>query len=389
MRLGLSTAALPLALVLALTPPAIACTAFLICGNGEVLYGNNEDFWDPNTRIWFVPAEGEAELGYVAVGYDNMFPQGGMNTAGLAFDGFATAARPMHKQAGKLEYEGDGLIADVMKTCSTVEEVVNMLEPFDLSWLENAMLQFADATGDSVIIEGDEFVRGNGRYQVCTNFYQSSVDDRRAACPRFDAASEILGNADMVSVDLCLEALAATAQQNVAQTLYSNVFDLKRGVIHLYNFHNFQRAVVLNLEEELQQGERVLVIADLFPPTFGYTSYLRARQAEMDVKRNEMRGKPVDAKTLDSYAGTYRMDGGATGPIEIKVRREGRKLLAATNGEDEIELTPRGAAEFFVINDQGTQFIEFTRDASGKVTSMSTRMPDLGWEFEAKRVGDG
>ena len=35
------------------------------------------------------------------LGYDNGFPQGGMNDAGLAFDGFATGARPMSKQDGK------------------------------------------------------------------------------------------------------------------------------------------------------------------------------------------------------------------------------------------------------------------------------------------------
>ena len=85
--LSLATAAL---LVL-VAPAALACTAFLICGNGEVLYGNNEDYWDTNTRMWFTPGE-NGDLGYVAVGYDNLFPQGGMNEAGLAFDGFSLFA---------------------------------------------------------------------------------------------------------------------------------------------------------------------------------------------------------------------------------------------------------------------------------------------------------
>ena len=36
----------------------------------------------------------------------------------------------------------------------------------DLRFLENAMLMFADRSGDSVIIEGDEFLRKEGRFQV-------------------------------------------------------------------------------------------------------------------------------------------------------------------------------------------------------------------------------
>lgn len=120
-------------------------------------------------------------------------------------------------------------------------------------------------------------------------------------------------------------------------------------------------------------------IPDLFPRTFGYDTYLRRRQAEMDKKRSELRGEAVDRATLDSYVGTYRIDEGATGAIEIEVRRDDDKLIALTNGKDEVELLPRSDSEFFVVDEKGTQFIRFVRDDSGEVISMDTRMPDLGW----------
>ena len=60
---GLAIAAF-LITVLAVAPIVDGCTAFLASGEDGVLFGNNEDFWNPATKMWFVPA---AERGYGAV----------------------------------------------------------------------------------------------------------------------------------------------------------------------------------------------------------------------------------------------------------------------------------------------------------------------------------
>jgi hypothetical protein len=39
-----------------LASPAVPCSAFLVVGQGSVLFGNNEDYWNPETRVWCVPA---------------------------------------------------------------------------------------------------------------------------------------------------------------------------------------------------------------------------------------------------------------------------------------------------------------------------------------------
>ena len=71
---------------------ADACTAFCaLDATGRVLVGNNEDYNNPRTKIRFIPAE-PGSYGRMYVGFDDLWPQGGMNERGLWFDGFATPA---------------------------------------------------------------------------------------------------------------------------------------------------------------------------------------------------------------------------------------------------------------------------------------------------------
>lgn len=372
-----------------LPAPALPCTAFLVCGGGEVLMGNNEDFWDPNVRIWFVPAE-EGRLGRVYLGYENLFPQGGMNEAGLAFDGFATERYPMRKQEGKEVFEGN-LIDEVMATCSTVEEAVAFLTRYDLRRLENAMLMFCDRTGDSVIVEGDELLRKEGSFQVVTNFYQSRQENDRAMCPRFDAAVGKLEAAKTVDLALCRRVLAATAQETGAPTQYSNVLDLKRGLVNLYHFHNFEEVVVFDLAEELRRGEHVVEVPSLFPKTFAYRRFLSQREHEQAEEIARRRGKPVDRKILDEYAGRYEIEIPGAGTITVTLRRDGDRLLARSKGaairdeEKEAELIPQTETAFFLVDDQGTTEVRFERDEHGTVTGIVVK-PPLGSPVRGKRA---
>jgi hypothetical protein len=252
---------------------ALPCTGFLVVGDGRVLFGNNEDFWNPETRVWFVPATG-ARHGVMYLGFDNGFPQGGMNDAGLAFDGFATSPTPLTQQEGKRAFPGNP-ISEAMETCATVDEVVTFLEGVDLTpLLTRAMLFFADANGDSVIVEGDTFLRKQGDFQAITNFYQSAQDDDLAQCPRYAAAVRILEAREETSLDVCTQALSASAQRGRrVASLYSNVFDLEARTAHLYLLYDFEHPVVLDLDEELAKGARTLRLPDLFPPSPAYEQY--------------------------------------------------------------------------------------------------------------------
>src|SRR5512133_3528435 len=77
-RLALLTALLAAA-------PAFPCTIFKLTRNGATLVGNNEDYSDPETRVWFLPPKANMH-GRVYFGFANGFAQGGVNDAGLFFD---------------------------------------------------------------------------------------------------------------------------------------------------------------------------------------------------------------------------------------------------------------------------------------------------------------
>src|SRR5580765_1033069 len=68
-----------------LTTSARACTIFVLTDTNRTLFFNNEDWSNPNSRIWFVPARW-GDYGYAAVGFDDGWSQGGVNTMGLAYD---------------------------------------------------------------------------------------------------------------------------------------------------------------------------------------------------------------------------------------------------------------------------------------------------------------
>ena len=123
-------------------PSAIGCTGLYGFQNGVALAGNNEDYWNSNTRMWFVPA-GEGSYGRVYFGFDNGFPQGGMNEKGLFFDGFATGPVEVAGGAAKPKYPGN-LIDAAMAECATVEEVVALFNLHNLEFLSTAMLMFGD-----------------------------------------------------------------------------------------------------------------------------------------------------------------------------------------------------------------------------------------------------
>ena len=111
--------------------------------------------------LWFVPAT-QGTYGRVYVGYDDFAPQGGMNEKGLWSDAFATAPVEAAASAGEPAPPGN-MMDKAMAECATVEEVVRLYGRYDRSFMKGAVLMFADASGDSVVIEPDAVLRKHGR----------------------------------------------------------------------------------------------------------------------------------------------------------------------------------------------------------------------------------
>ena len=380
-----------LLIVILLVPQAQACTAFVVYRNGMALAGNNEDFWVTDTKIWYVPSDGSkrgmaGKLGRVYFGFNNFYPQGGMNEAGLFFDGFATAENKIKNSKGKSRFEGN-IVDHVMANCSTLDEVVEVFEKYDLSFLANAMLMFGDQHGDSVIIEGDEFLRIKGDHQVVTNFYQSLTSPEKCHCSRYKAAVKELAKRDPVSIESCRDILAKTRQNGRAPTQYSNVYDLKEGLIYLYHFHEFDEVVVIDLKKELAKGPHELDLPSLFSKKDRFVEFEARRKRDIQRQVNARIAKNIDPKSFHEFAGEYAFDIGGKQKAKVNFLVEDDGLFAYSDTDKEKQqLFPEAKDRFFFVHDHGLQTFEFSRGEDKQVTGVVVKILDLDRRFEGVKV---
>jgi len=251
--------------------PAAACTGLVLQDGDRVLVGNNEDWFNPRTKIWFIQPVGE-RYGSIIFGFDNYYPQGGMNQKGLFFDGFALKSKPVDEPEAKPRFKGN-LIKEVMATCGTVAEALALFDRYSLRFMDHFQLFFADATGDAAIVEANAVVRKQGDHQVVTNFRQSETDPDKIACWRYLTAQKMLADCGDDRLGCIRDILAATHNEGDYPTLYSNIYDLKAGRVYVYHFQDFDEAVVIDLEQELARKPGVIDLPTLFPHNAAAQAY--------------------------------------------------------------------------------------------------------------------
>ncbi len=257
-------------LTIALHAPSQACTVFSAAQGDIILAAANKDWDNINTRILFLPAS-EGKYGRVYFGYqipEGFQNSGGMNDQGLWYDGASLPERSdIRNHYNKPTVKGE-LCEKALEECATVEEVIEMYTKYySPHWQGHSM--WADKYGNSVIIEYGEkdvvFVRKNSAHQVMTNFYVSdSANFRWYNCYRFKTANNMLKNSNEISLNLFRSTLDAVHATGLMPTVYSNIYDLKNGEIYVYNFHNYDEAVKLNLQKEFAKGEQYLKLPQLF-----------------------------------------------------------------------------------------------------------------------------
>jgi len=249
-------------------PPLPGCTTLFAYDGETALGGNNEDFNNPLTRIWFIPAS-PGRFGRVYFGYDDFLPQGGLNDQGLFFDGLALPYKAMPVTSQRPHFPGGdlALFDEILSRSANVQDVIDITGRWNRLGGEFGQNLFGDRFGDSVIIDGDTILRKQGDFQLATNF--RLVDQPNPPYPqgeeRYGTLSDMLSRADHFSVELFRQALDAAHAEGDYPTLYSQVYELKTGLIHLYLYHDFEHEVVLNLAEELAKGPHMISIASLFP----------------------------------------------------------------------------------------------------------------------------
>jgi len=255
-------------LLIVLQTSTLACTIFSADDGIMTLAGNNGDYSDPDTYIVFYPAE-NGKHGRMYAGWKQFWWQTGMNDQGLFFASASTSFLEVQNSTQKPR-PPRYLMYMCMEECSTVEDVLEIFDQYNLDFLETMQLMVSDATGASVIIEGDPLHIKQDYYQVVTNFRLSQTDPPYP-CWRYNTAVAMFGNTTTISPEFFTSICDATHQEGAFPTQFSTVYNLQQQIIYLYWQHNYNHVKVFNLTEELQSGYHIYSISSLFntsqPPT--------------------------------------------------------------------------------------------------------------------------
>lgn len=234
--------------------------------SGKIFVANNEDFWyDIKAYIQINPGT-KNKLARLWYGWDD-FAQGGINEAGLFFDGAATPEDSIpsgfHKPKGNL---GD----DILATCKSVDQAIELLENKKVA-LSNAHIMFGDSTGNAVIIEwinGEkQIIHITRNTLIMTNFLLSDTLKGNYPCYRYNSIIErsrqLRDQKETVTLLQAGNLLGGAAQPPISNsenrtggTLYStfiNISDMEFFLV--YKLDN-TRMIKLGLMQEFKSNKK-------------------------------------------------------------------------------------------------------------------------------------
>ena len=355
--------------------PGQGCTVVYAASGDLAFGGNNEDSFNPLTRAWFIPAS-EGSYGWVYFGYDDQIPQGGLNDQGLFFDGLYVPYKALGASAEKPDFLGGPLAMfdEMMARSATVDEALAYFERYSRPGMEAGQFFFGDKAGNSAIVEGDAIIRKQGSYQIATNFRQSDDPGPPYFDGRYNTADELLSQAGSYSVELIRQVLDATHQEDYAQTLYSQVYDLKGGLIYLYLFHNYQNVTILNLADELAKGPHMVTLASLFPENQAFERWSLQMTDNWRVLYEYRIDPTVKPASLSRLVGEYRVEGEASAsPVRITLEKE--QLYLQKPNELPLELYPDSANTFFHPFYNNTELmLAFQQNLLGQVSGARAKL---------------
>ncbi len=175
------------------------CTVFTVSKGDRVFFGGNDDYVNPDSYYWVDPG-GARGYGAIWVGPpDNV--QQGVNEEGLAYDanGLPRVDVNPHLELAPVSGGYSNYPLKILHECATVEEVITWVNTHQWHTYMHDQMQFADASGDAVIISAGAdgevvFTRkpqGDG-YLVSTNFNVANPKNGYYPCQRYETATERL-----------------------------------------------------------------------------------------------------------------------------------------------------------------------------------------------------
>ncbi len=230
----------------------IACTIIKLVSDDLVLAGNNEDWYLEDSRIWFTPADTD-RFGAVYVGFNNGYPQGGMNEHGLFYDVVAGREVEWKRDRNKKNLDGNpGQL--ILEKAATVGEALEYFRENNVPEFSYAKFLLADRSGNSAVVSFKNselfFEFGQDPQVQYLGFGQTAVADR-------------LNDRKIYSLEKMQELLLASVQSGDFPTQYSNIFNLRTGDLYISHSSDRKNLNFLNLKAELTLGEHFYHIPHL------------------------------------------------------------------------------------------------------------------------------
>ncbi|WP_171037055.1 carcinine hydrolase/isopenicillin-N N-acyltransferase family protein [Maribacter algarum] len=248
------------------TAKACAVLYYVDSASGKIYVANNEDYWyDTKAYIQIEPKskQGLARLWY---GWKD-FAQGGVNEAGLFFDGAVTPEQKIPKTFKKIK---GNLGDDILANCTTVDEAIAYLEKRKIG-LKNAHMMFGDATGNAAVIEWvdgqQKIIKIANNRLIMTNFLLADSNKAGHSCPRYDAIQKEIErfekeetSIDLLTIGNTMARAVQVPQQNkdgkTGGTLYTsfiNITDME--FVLVYKLDN-TKITKLVLKSEFQKSKK-------------------------------------------------------------------------------------------------------------------------------------
>ena len=223
-----------------------ACTILNLNSQKGKFLCNNEDWNDPNTRIWFRESQ-DNKFGCVFLGFSNYWAQGGMNEKGLCFDWVAynpfTDSQNVIDPA-KQTYEGN-LSQKIIEECETVDEAISYYSIYNEEAFYYAKIMFNDEFGNSAIVGWKD---GKVRVEKATKNYQVLGYGQ-------NIIESIIKDDPELSIRYMAYLLDSAHQEGQYATKYSNIYDISNKKIYLFYERNFDEFIQFDFTYEIKNDK--------------------------------------------------------------------------------------------------------------------------------------
>jgi hypothetical protein len=256
-----------------------ACTGFTYNDENKVFACHNEDWHNFFTLRFFPATEDKYGAMFIEV-YDDTIdmisPFSGMNDQGAWYSMYI---HPHLEQVNLTDlpdyydpnsyykfHSGEPCLFE----CATIEEALDFLDNYNHNAYADVQVLMADGTGNSVINEGDIRIFKEGSFQVVTNFLQSHPelgDLGINGFERYNIAVGMFENMTEPSVEYFRDICDAVhVEKSYSWTCHSMICDLSNQIMYLYYSGDYEKQVVIDLNEELKKGEHSIYLGSLFEP---------------------------------------------------------------------------------------------------------------------------